>query len=167
MASRDSFPPPGPADAEFTTNEEDQREAAKLRERLEQNRGQSRTDGSEGSSFLPKVPPVQIDEGQHKYVLIQAQRKMQEAEYFVISRRGASYHRNAAEPLIQQLEKAGYDDIRVKGGGRISRDDKSREISVYGYSYSFGQPDHGISRSAILGDPRFKDFHVTTSNEGY
>jgi len=163
MASRDPHPPVGP----FTTNEEDQREAAKLKARLDQNRERERGEDSTTADDFGSVPRVQIDEGANKYVLIQARRRAGDAENFVISQRGASYHRNAAEPLIYQLESAGYDDIRVKGGGRIDRNDESKEIKIYGFSYSFGQPDHGISRSVVLSDARFQDYTVTTSNEGY
>lgn len=138
MATRDPYPPPGPEDAEFTTNEEDQREAAKLKARLEEQRQKAQVTSSK-QEFHATVPSVQIAPGAHKYVLIHAKRPSlndDKGEYFVISKRGASYHRNAAQPLIEQLKQAGYNDIRVKGGGRISRDDDAKEISVYGFSYS-------------------------------
>lgn len=88
-------------------------------------------------------------------------------EYFVTSRRGAHYHRNAADPLIFELEAAGYYDIEVTGGGRIDLNEDNKTISIFGYSFSFGQANHAISREVVLDDPRFKDWDVTTSNEGY
>ena len=123
-------------EAEFTTNEEDQREAAKLKDRLND---QTRKRGAPTiRGNLPVVPHVTIDDGAHKYVLIEAERSG-DLEYFVTSRRGAAYHRNAAKPLIEQLESAGYVDIRVTGGGRIFWDEAKKAISIFGYSYSFGQ----------------------------
>ncbi|KAL7561194.1 hypothetical protein ACA910_004120 [Epithemia clementina (nom. ined.)] len=160
-------PPRGISEAEFTTNEEDQREAARLKARLEADNTKRRT-AATASKYPPAtVPHVQIDDGAHKYVLIQAERPGGDLEYFVTSRRGASYHRNAAEPLINQLEAAGYVDIQVTGGGRILWEEELKKISIFGFSYSFGQANHSISKEVIMEDPRFKDCEVTTSNEGY
>ena len=153
MAGSDDEPP-----ASYTTNEEDQREAAKLKERL-------RTKVTTGK-VTAKVDPVQIAPGAHKYVLIQAENDGK-TEYFVTSRKGAHYHRNAAEPLIFELEAAGYYDIEVTGGGRIDFDNVAKKIAIYGFSYSFGLANHAISREVVLEDPRYKDYEVTISNEGY
>ena len=144
--------------AEYTTNEEDRREAEKLKARLR--------DKQTNGVATRKVDPVQIANGAHKYVLIQAESDGK-TEYFVTSRKGAHYHRNAAEPLIFELEAAGYYDIEVTGGGRIDLDEVNKKISIFGYSYSFGLANHAISREVILEDPRFKDFEVTWSNDGY
>eukprot|EP00977_Amphora_coffeiformis_P013568 scaffold3586_cov164-Amphora_coffeaeformis.AAC.19 len=154
MASRDSAPPP----ATHTTNEEDRQEAEKLKARLRTNVG--------AGVATRKVDPVQIAVGAHKYVLIQAEQDGK-TEYFVTSKRGAHYHRNAAEPLIFELEQAGYYDIEVTGGGRINLDETYKTISIFGYSYSFGLANHEISKEVILSDPRYKDYEVTWSNDGY
>ena len=154
MASRDSAPPP----ATHTTNEEDRIEAEKLKTRLRANVG--------AGAATRKVDHVQIATGAHKYVLIQAEQNGK-TEYFVTSKRGAHYHRNAAEPLIYELEEAGYYDIEVTGGGRINLDETYKTISIFGYSYGFGLANHQISSEVILSDPRYKDYKVTWSNEGY
>jgi phosphohistidine phosphatase len=112
------------------------------------------------------VPSVKIDEGRHKYVQIRASIDGEE-RVFVTSKRGAHYHRNAAEPLIDELERAGYHDVEVTGGGRIELDARAKRISIYGYSYGFGLADHGLSKSVIMQDPRYRDYEITTSNEGY
>jgi hypothetical protein len=124
MNSQDGGPPPPDAAAtasshSYTTNEEDQREAARLQQRLRANL----TTGK----VTKRVDPVQIAKGRHKYVLIQAENDG-ETEYFVTSRKGAHYHRNAAEPLIYELEAAGYSDINVTGGGRIDFDEVNKTI---------------------------------------
>ena len=155
MASRDSAPPP----ATHTTNEEDQREAEKLQARLRHKKGPS-------SSERKHVPSVKIADGAHKYVQLRASLDGKE-QFFVTSRRGAHYHRNAAEPLIHKLEEAGYQDIEVMGGGRIFLDEDARKISIFGFSYTFGQANHAISRQVIMNDPRYKDYNVIVSNEGY
>lgn len=109
---------------------------------------------------------TQIAAGAHKYVLIQAEQNGK-TEYFVTSKRGAHYHRNAADPLIAELESAGYYDIEVTGGGRIDLDEDNKKISIFGFSYSFGLANHAISREVVLEDPRYKGWDVTISNEGY
>jgi phosphohistidine phosphatase len=145
-------------DDRYTTNDEDQREVARLKDRL----GKS----SSTTSRRSLVPNVKIDEGRHKYVQIRASVNGEE-QVFVTSRRGAHYHRDAAEPFISALEEAGYHDIDVTGGGRIDLDTKAKRMSIYGYSYGFGLADHELSKSVVLKDPRYKDFDITTSNAGY
>lgn len=145
-------------DDRYTTNDEDQREVARLKERL----------GKSGSTTSRRslVPNVKIDEGRHKYVQIRASVDGEE-QVFVTSRRGAHYHRDAAEPFISALEEAGYHDIDVTGGGRIDLDMQAKRMSIYGYSYGFGLADHELSKSVVLKDPKYKGFDITTSNAGY
>jgi phosphohistidine phosphatase len=161
---------------DFTTNEEDQTEAVKLQERLRQvTRGDDADDVdgdkihalSNDSSSL-RIANVSIDEGRHKYVLISAvTSSAKERQHFVVSKRGAAYHRNAAEPFVEALERCGYRSIDIMGGGRIALDSTKKTIHVYGYSYGFGLADHALSKSVLLQDPRFRDYDVTWSNEGY
>lgn len=107
-------------------------------------------------------------EGSHKYVLIRAHHPTDGAEqYIVTSRTNAAYHRNAAEPVIEALERAGYYDVDVIGGGRLTLDTSARRIAIFGFSYGFGRADHSLSQQVVQEDPRYKDFHVTISNEGY
>jgi len=142
----------------YTTNEEDRREAAKLQARLQQQQSQQQRRHSRrrsGSPVFERVPSVQIAEGRHKYVQIRATYfgggggdgdDEGEEQIFVTSRKGVHYHRNAAEPLIAQLQASGgYSDIAVAGGGRLSLDTAKRKIEIYGFSYSFGKADHGTS----------------------
>ena len=147
-----------------TTNDEDLAEAAKLKERLAQSDGKCDV-VVVGDNV---VPNVKIDKGRHKYVLISAVvASSGNLEYFVTSKRGAQYHRNAAEPFVEELDRNGYKDIRIKGGGRIDFDDNSKKIHIYGYSYGFGQADHEISKQVILSDNRFANYIITCSNDGY
>lgn len=153
MATRDDEPP--------TTNAEDLREAAKLQARLKNN---AKT--NKHSSTIQKIPQVEIAEGRHKYVLLRASNDGKE-HYFVTSRRGATYHRHAAEPMILKLEEAGYYDIEITGGGRIECDDTAKSINIYGFSYSFGQANHAIAQFTVQQDPKYSDYDVTISNDGY
>jgi hypothetical protein len=151
----------------FTTNAEDQAEAAKLKTRLAQQNQQKASQASSGQDFKP-VRPVKIAEGAHKYVLISAFEPGSPVEqFFVTSKRGASYHRNAASPFVKDLEEHGYEKIQVLGGGRILLDEDGKKISIFGFSYSFGQPDHEISKRVVQADARYADYDITTSNEGY
>jgi phosphohistidine phosphatase len=154
MATRDDHPPA----AEYTTSEQDQRDVAKLQARLR--------DQQQCNSASSRLPSVEIAEGAHKYVLISAEFNG-ESQYIVTSRRGAAYHMNAAEPMTEKLQQAGYSDIVVTGGGRILYDEDARRISIFGHSYGFGRADHAISQEVILSDERYKDFDVTISNDGY
>jgi Janus/Ocnus family (Ocnus) len=125
--------------AMYTTNEEDQREAAKLKARLEDNKSSSSGLSADATATTGPIPNVTMAEGAHKYVLISAllpgggQR-----QHFVVSRRHAAYHRNAAEPMVEALEQNGYSSISILGGGRISLDSAAKTIAIYGFSYGFG-----------------------------
>jgi len=185
MAGEDGNAGDGIPPAEFTTNAKDQAEAAKLLARIASS-SSSEAAAASGTTtttsttptlrgnFSP-VPSVQIDDGAHKYVLVSAVEPAQRSEGsagplrrdFVVSRRGAAYHRDAAEPLVDLLEKKGYIDIRVNGGGRIFMDETKRRISIFGYSYGFGQADHARAKEVIEADDRYKDFNITWSNDGY
>lgn len=157
-----------------TTNAHDLAEAAKIKARLA---AQSETttsasasaDGSkDGADSFLSVPNVSIDEGAHKYVLIGARHPQSgQHQHFVVSKHGAPYHRDAAEPAIERLEKSGYSEIDVKGGGRILLDSHQQKVSIFGFSYGFGRADHAVSQSVVEADERYKDYEVTTSNEGY
>jgi len=153
-------------DGFYTTNAEDQAAVKKLKERIASN-------GAKSSSICTQqfetVSSVIIANGAYKYVLISAKASEESAKesYFVTSKKGAHYHRNAAEPLIHMLESNGYSNINVLGGGRIMLDEEKKEISIFGYSYGFGRADHEISKNVIEADSRYKDFKVTWSNDGY
>ena len=152
-------------DSFATTNAEDQAEASVLKARLAE-QSQQESSGNH-RNFRPMIS-VQIDPGAHKYVLISARTPNDGTDrYFVASKRGASYHRNVAAPFVQELEEHGYQHIQIVGGGRINLDKDAKKISIYGFSYSFGQPDHEISKRVVQTDSRYGDYDITTSNEGY
>jgi hypothetical protein len=118
----------------FTTNDEDQREAKKLTARLQEASGTPNTDSGH------RIPNVEIADGAHKYVLISAVVPGGgHRQNFVVSKRGAPYHQNAAEPMVDALEKSGYISISIMGGGRIFLDEDEKKISIFGHSYGFGQ----------------------------
>lgn len=151
----------------FTTNDDDKNEVAKLQARLKNdNRSQRNWNADSTITRQGPLPSVEIADGVHKYVLIKAEWEGEE-QYIVTSKKGAAYHRNAAEPMIDKLQNSGYTDIEVTGGGRISCDNNTKEIFIYGFSYGFGLADHSISQRTILDDPRYSTYNVTYSNEGY
>jgi phosphohistidine phosphatase len=155
----------------YTTNEEDQREAKRLQARLAAaaaTEDDEPPSSSASSSDGPRLPNVSIDEGAHKYVLISAILPGGgERQNFVVSRHGAHYHRDAAEPFVEALERSGYSSIRVTGGGRIRLDQDKKKIEIYGHSYGFGLADHALSKAVVGADSRYKGFDITWSNEGY
>jgi phosphohistidine phosphatase len=160
---------------EHTTNEEDLREAARLQARLRDSSGPAEGSGDgfshtgpgvDSASTAPLVPNVSIADGAHKYVLISAVRD-NDRQHFVVSRRGAAYHRDAAEPTVEALERSGYTSINILGGGRIRLDVDNSTIAVYGYSYGFGLADHALTKAILERDPRYATFDITWSNDGY
>ena len=97
-----------------TTNAEDLQKAEQLQRRLQASEDDDNDDDSLGTDTGNRIPNVTIDEGAHKYVLISAilPGGKGERQYFVFSKRGAEYHRNAAEPMVDSLENSGYSNIR-------------------------------------------------------
>jgi phosphohistidine phosphatase len=150
----------------YTTNDEDRNEVAKLQARLQNSTTNASSNTKSINIQQRPLSSVEIAEGVHKYVLIKAEWDGDE-QYIVTSKKGAAYHRNAAEPMIDKLERAGYTNIDVTGGGRLSLSSNTKEIYIYGFSYGFGLADHAISQRTILNDSRYSSFNVTYSNEGY
>lgn len=164
-----------------TTNAEDQRAVAELKERIARSNklsNSSTADGKEScSASWEPVPFVSIDEGQWKYVLISAEEPLllpppsgdncSATVFFVTSKKGAAYHRNAAEPFVEKLQSSGYRNIHVAGGGRLYFNPRDKKIRIFGFSYGFGLADHATSKRVIEQDERFKDYEITWSNEGY
>mmetsp|Transcript_3742 Transcript_3742/g.5640 ORF Transcript_3742/g.5640 Transcript_3742/m.5640 type:complete len:210 (+) Transcript_3742:3-632(+) len=123
------------------------------------------------SNWIP-VPSVSIAKGRHKYVLMSALEPSQSNDnelptHFVTSRTNASYHKDAAEPYVALLQRNGYRDIRIKGGGRIYMCRDKRIVEIFGHSYGFGRADHDLSKSVVEADESYSDYTVTWSNEGY
>lgn len=155
----------------LTTNAEDLREAAALRARLSARTGAAaapRPRGGEGGGSV--VPSVSLDPGAHKYVLVTADPPPgsgsdggdgTKTRTFVYSRRTADYHREVAEELVPLLEAGGYRNVRIRGGGRILRDDADRRINIFGYSYGFGRADHSMAKRVVEGSGTFDGYEVT------
>lgn len=169
--------------ASHTTSAEDQENVARLKARLEETTATSSTsaaataskttdgndDEDDDNAKWRQIPTVEIAPGAHKYVQMTAQTPTSppQTRTFVISKRGAHYHANVAEPFSYRLEEAGYSDIRVKGGGRINYVPNERRISIFGYSYGFGLADHALSKKIVQEDGRFADCAIVWSNDGY
>jgi len=160
-------------DENFTTNAEDQQEAAKLQQRLTQSSDKTNSSGRAIGKF---VPSVDLAEGRHKYVLISARQpslsedetnSKRSTQRFVVSKYLAPYHRNVAEPFVEKLESNGYENIRVLGGGRISLDNENKKVEIFGFSYGFGKADHELSKAEVDKDSRYSDYKVMWSDEGY
>ena len=119
----------------MNTTEEERAAAAAMR---------TRDAGGADAVDCSQFPPVAIDvPGTQKYVLIQL--STDPLQYLVRGNCDAQYHKDAAEPTLDQLDAAGvgYD---VLGGGRIQAD--ASRIKIYGHSYGFpwqGDPRHDIA----------------------
>jgi phosphohistidine phosphatase len=162
------------SNGDYTTDAVDQEEAARLKDYLANDASRTRH-GRKEIQKDSNIAFVSIDEGRHKYVLIKAtigndddqQQAQEESRIFVVSQRGAHYHRNVAEWYIPKLHNQGFSNIKIQGGGRIIRDDVNKLIKVFGYSYGFGQADHEVATRVIRSDRRFQSYHVSWSNDGY
>lgn len=159
---------------EYTTNAHDLAEAAKLQSQLEGDKANINNNepSQQQQAATYRIPSVSIDSGAYKYVLITAlqpnnNNNINKEEIFVHSKRGAHYHRNVAEPLIPILQQSGYTNIRIKGGGRILRDDDDKIIKIFGYSYGFGRADHALAKDVVERSGKFVDYSITWSNDGY
>jgi Janus/Ocnus family (Ocnus) len=150
---------------EYTTNDEDKAEALRLKKELKKSPTEK---GIKAGDRFEPINPVKIAKGANKYVLIKAREpNSREDTYFVTSKDSAHYHRNVATPFIHDLQAHGYESIEILGGGRILLDEDSKKVDIFGFSYSFGQPDHEISKRVIQSDMRYENFEISTSNEGY
>jgi len=176
-----------------TTSALDQAEADRLKEYLEEQstrqealditssssrNGDNIVEENAAASSQKDIPSVFIDEGAHKYVVIYATEPTPRGSSgtgtgeclrrtFVVSQRGAPYHRIVAESFLPKLEETGYKYIHIQGGGRIYRNDHAKRIRVFGYSYGFGQGNHEEATQVIKSDQRFQQYDVTWSNDGY
>jgi hypothetical protein len=144
---------PGP-----TTSAADQANAAALRAHAQQ------VTGGAATGALASFPAVEVASGMYKYVLINAA-SPGSGETKVLLRSGpGNYHVDVATPTVEALKRAGLVG-EIPGGGRITRYDDTREISIYGYSYGFGKGDHALA--AEMCRVKFPDYAVTWSDEGY
>ena len=102
---------------------------------------------------MDSLPAVDIDQGKFKYVQILV-KEGDKQRYLVRGYKWASYHadvfthceENELRPLKKQGAKISWS---CPGGGRIVHDTKDKNIQIYGYSQSYGRPDHSITCELI------------------
>lgn len=122
-----------------------------------------RAGGAGGASAVAAdVEGCAIDEGVQKYVLVRAGDR-----YFVRGNAAASYHKDAARPLVEDLRLR---DVahEVLGGGRIKLETADQTCHIYGHSFGFpwqGEFRHDLAARVV--EEAYPGFEVTTSNEGY
>jgi phosphohistidine phosphatase len=144
-----------------TTSAEDEKNAAQLKERM----AATASNTTAATKSLDLIPSVQIThDSTYKYVLIHASDHASDTEKTLVRGFDVPYHADVATPTIEELENCGF-AVTVLGGGRISHSSTERTISIYGFSYSFGLPDHSIT--ADLCRATFPGYECSWSNEGY
>jgi hypothetical protein len=141
-----------------TTNAADQARAAALKARGEE------AVGSAGAGALAVFPPVEVASGTYKYVLITASNPSTDEQKVLLRSGVGSYHVDVASPTVDALKSAGM-KATIPGGGRITRDDSKKEISIFGFSYGFGKGDHALA--AEMCRIEFPGYKVSWSDEGY
>ena len=148
------------ASQEPTTSEAEQARAAALRVK-----GQAEVDvGGHASANLDLFAQVDIASGTFKYVLINAATSDGRERKTLLRSGPGDYHVDVATPTVDALKAAGL-IVEIPGGGRINRDDAAREISIFGFSYSFGKGDHALA--AEMCRSAFPGFKISWSDEGY
>mmetsp|Transcript_62908 Transcript_62908/g.73197 ORF Transcript_62908/g.73197 Transcript_62908/m.73197 type:complete len:155 (+) Transcript_62908:45-509(+) len=138
------------------------------------------------------VPCVDIDpSGVYKYIQICVTLKIKgntDSTCFIRGHGKWEYHAEnfeafqkeiaANKSLDDLLYKPNDDEEGVKirgllkfkcpGGGRIQHSPTEKKIFVYGYSQSYGQPDHSVATDLIKeAYPDYLAENITWSNEGY
>eukprot|EP01055_Gregarina_sp_Pseudo9_P000047 Gregarina_sp_Pseudo_9__46@NODE_102_length_4267_cov_34_192526_g94_i0_p3_GENE_NODE_102_length_4267_cov_34_192526_g94_i0NODE_102_length_4267_cov_34_192526_g94_i0_p3_ORF_typecomplete_len185_score28_88Ocnus/PF05005_15/1_2e17DUF1515/PF07439_11/0_026ORF6C/PF10552_9/0_043OmpH/PF03938_14/0_24WEMBL/PF05701_11/0_27_NODE_102_length_4267_cov_34_192526_g94_i029353489 len=119
--------------------------------------------------LLDATPVAELDEGTHKFVLVQLEFDNRYF-HFVRAKEYAKYHYMAAEPLVERLMQVvgvPQENIEIPGGGRCQMDAAARKVFVYGYSNQYGQPPMGRVVQTIKADPKFEGWDVTYSLDGY
>ena len=85
--------------------------------------------------------------------------------------RGLPYHPDMYNHAMDQLERQGLGEDKVKGrvigGGRIEFYPDEGTCFVYGYSKSFGRAPGCNAKSAELVEKAYPDLKVTWSDDGY
>lgn len=129
------------------------------------------TDSIDPYSILPacKIDPA----GTFKYIQIRFYRSATAAPvFFIRGYKRLAYHMDIFENFNQNelptlTKTLGVTDTRTDcpGGGRIEHKLDSKELSVYGYSQSYGQPDHSVAVALL--QKQYTDYNITWSNEGY
>ena len=155
---------PSPAEAfqGATTTPAERAEAAAMRDGSAHNATRTEREG--------RLPPVEIDDGTQKYVLIEIGPLKQggNVTHLVRGNAHAEYHKDVARATVKALEQTDI-PYSVLGGGRIKHDAAAGRILVYGFSYGF--PWRGESRHAVAVEVLQKAYpsytSITWTDEGY
>ena len=105
------------------------------------------------------------------------------AHHFIYSLKSAEYHKDVVLHLSPLLQTANYTDLKVLGGGRITKESNNSDLGgggvgkggsllIHGFSYGFGRADHNMVCEVIRGeeggDYLLRDgWKVEWSDEGY
>lgn len=115
-------------------------------------------------------PPVDIDNGTFKYVLIEVYATDPDAPENELSKllvRGkvsAEYHADVYDAEEELIRAKGLDS-QCLGGGRILHDPSKKFIRVYGYSVGFGRAQH--TKTVDILKKKYPDYTIEWSDEGY
>eukprot|EP01015_Nassula_variabilis_P035056 TRINITY_DN8737_c0_g1_i5.p1 TRINITY_DN8737_c0_g1~~TRINITY_DN8737_c0_g1_i5.p1 ORF type:complete len:180 (+),score=38.15 TRINITY_DN8737_c0_g1_i5:64-603(+) len=139
-------------------------------------------------------PQVSIDpNGKFKYIQIQCSLKTKskdtnskESVTFIRGYSEFSYHADIFEDFVEKIRESPIKirneqngdvqyvelsqalKIRCPGGGRIEHSAEKQKLVVFGYSQSYGQPDHSLTIQLLKQSfPNYPEANFEWSNEGY
>lgn len=129
------------------------------------------------SDILSYIPLVILDEESvYKYIIIKVSYNSDNI-LFVRGQKRFEYHKEIFQNFKKEFSKnkkiiEKYPNIKFTfsciGGGRIDCKDSKKNMLIYGYSKSYGQGDHLLTKNIITGfSDNYKQFIIETSNEGY
>jgi phosphohistidine phosphatase len=125
---------------------------------------------STAQGSIDNIPSARISNGTWKYVLLEIQDSEGRRKTLVRSTAYLIYHAQMASAAMREL-KASNPNVktRVLGGGRISFAARAQTISIFGYSKTYGrcEPCNRQAAEILRQTPRYAQYHVHWSNDGY
>ena len=117
------------------------------------------------TSTLESLPKVDIDStGVFKYILLKVHTKDDDEQNVIIVRgyRRCEYHSDIYDEVQDKLHPL---DCEPMGGGRISHDDETKCIQIYGYSQAYGKGDHEMAAKLIK--EAYPNYKISITDQEY
>ena len=118
-----------------------------------------------GAEAFDALNVVDVAAGTWKFVLLEVELGDRRRQ-IVRALEGLKFHAENYDVVASLLKPFGM-RVRVVGGGRITRDDATKAVQVYGYSKTFGRSPGCNERTAAILRENLPGYDVTWSDSGY